>query len=313
MLDVSVEPSIDRSLRQDLVYERAPRDCLSCHARRAQGTGALPVPAVGRRTPRPRHPQRHQEADLLVSGADGAGLVPQGRGQDPTGSRVRRVAGHRLPLRGRRHRGPDRSSARPARGTEAGRRRRLVARDPRRQAVRHRPPRGDHHQRQGRADRRLVLRQAPRLRREHPGAHAPGRTPDLDLRRRPRPPARLHLRPAPRHHRRPVLGRIPTEPAHPGRRRLRRRGPRYPHAGQATRGRPPARHRQPRLQPASAIPTRPRRTGLRPAHRPLVWRSVRQRPVRMANPRSPRQRIDRRIRLRARLSTARRRPSLGCL
>ena len=33
----------------------------------------------------------------------------------------------------------------------------------------------------------------------------------------------------------------------------------------------------------------------------------------MANPRSPRQRIDRRIRLRARLSTARRRPSLGCL
>ena len=57
---------------------------------------------------------------------------------------------------------------------------------------------------------------------------------------------------------------------HPGRRRLRRRGPRYPHAGQATRGRPPARHRQPRLQPASAIPTRPRRTGLRPAHRPLV-------------------------------------------
>jgi hypothetical protein len=36
-----VEPSIDRSLRQDLVYERAPRDCLSCHPRRARAKVAV--------------------------------------------------------------------------------------------------------------------------------------------------------------------------------------------------------------------------------------------------------------------------------
>ena len=78
----------------------------------------------------------------------------------------------------------------------AGRRRRLVARDPRRQAVRHRPARRDHHQRQRRHDRRLVLRETPRLRREHPGRHAPRRATDLDLGCDARTPARPDLRPA---------------------------------------------------------------------------------------------------------------------
>src|SRR3954471_17807881 len=42
MLETGVEPSIDRSLRQESVFERAPRDCLSCHGRRAEGTRAVP-------------------------------------------------------------------------------------------------------------------------------------------------------------------------------------------------------------------------------------------------------------------------------
>jgi hypothetical protein len=78
VLNMAVEPSIDRSLRQDPVLRRAPRDSLSsCHDRRIQGTGTTPRPAAGGRAPRPRHPSRHASVDLLLSRAFGAGL-PQG-------------------------------------------------------------------------------------------------------------------------------------------------------------------------------------------------------------------------------------------
>src|SRR6266487_4965741 len=90
-LDIGVEPSIDRSLRQDSVFERAPRDCLSCHARRAQGTRALPGRAAGRRTTRPRYATPDPLVDLLLPGAPHPGLVPQERGQGPAGRRVRSV------------------------------------------------------------------------------------------------------------------------------------------------------------------------------------------------------------------------------
>lgn len=56
-----------------------------------------------------------------------------------------------------------------------------VTRDPRRQAVRHRPARRNHGEREGRDDRRVVLRETPRLRGEHPGGHAPRRSACLDF------------------------------------------------------------------------------------------------------------------------------------
>jgi hypothetical protein len=82
--------------------------------------------------------------------------------------------------------------------------------------------------------RRLVLRQTPRLRREHPSDHAPRRATDLDLRGDARAPARPDLRPGAGHHRRALLGRVNPAPADPGRLRLRRRRPGHPHPVQAT-------------------------------------------------------------------------------
>ena len=132
---------------------------------------------------------------MLLPGTSGAGVVPQGRGQDHPRGRVRSVQGHRLPIPRRGGTGPGGAGADPARRAASGRRRRLVARDPRREAVRHRPAGRDDHQRQGRNDRRVVLREAPRLRREHSSDHAPRRTADLDLGGDARAPARPHLRP----------------------------------------------------------------------------------------------------------------------
>lgn len=77
---------------------RTPRDRLSCHARRAQGTGPVPLAAAGRRAPCPRHPASNASVDLLVPGTAGPGLVPQRRRQSPAGHRVRHLPRHRLPL-----------------------------------------------------------------------------------------------------------------------------------------------------------------------------------------------------------------------
>ena len=77
-------------------------------------------------------------------------------------------------------------------------------------------------QREGRADRRLVLRQGAPPRRQRPGRHAPRRPPALDR------PRRARLRP--RHHRRP-----PPRPARP----LPRRRPRNAHASPTAATRAP--------------------------------------------------------------------------
>ena len=62
----------------------------------------------------------------------------------PCSGWVQHLPGDRVPLRGRRHRGPRRRAARPARGVTAGRRRRLRLRHPGRRTIRLRPGRRDH-------------------------------------------------------------------------------------------------------------------------------------------------------------------------
>ena len=92
-----------------------------------------------------------------------------------TGFKVSRATAYRYRDEGIRvlaARGPDLHEA-LQRGGRAG----LVARRARRQADPHRPLRRDHHERQGRDDQRLVLRQAPRTRRKHPSRHPPRRPP----------------------------------------------------------------------------------------------------------------------------------------
>src|SRR5262249_40135423 len=49
----------------DHLLRKAPRDRLSCHARRSQGTGAFHREAAGRRAPPRRHPTRQPGADLF--------------------------------------------------------------------------------------------------------------------------------------------------------------------------------------------------------------------------------------------------------
>ena len=161
------------------------------------------------------HPTGNPRVDLLLPGDPGAGVVPQGRGQDHPRSRVRSVEGDRLPVRRRGRAGPGGADTHPARRAAPGRRRRLVARDPGREAVRHRPAGRDHHQRERRHDRRLVLRETPRLRREHPSRDAPRRATDLDLGCDARTPARPDLRPAAGRHRRPLLGGLRTAVCRP--------------------------------------------------------------------------------------------------
>ena len=75
----------------------------------------------------------------------------------------------------------------------AGGRAGLVARRAGREGVPYRPLRRDHDQHEGRDDQRLVLREAPRPRRERAGRDAPGRATDLGLRCRARSPPRPDL------------------------------------------------------------------------------------------------------------------------
>lgn len=97
--------------------------------------------------------------DVLLPAASGVGMVRQGRGQDHPRGRLRSAEGNRLPVRRRGRSRPRRADTDPARRSHPGCRRRLVARDPGWEAVRHRPARRDHHQRQRRHDGRLVLRE----------------------------------------------------------------------------------------------------------------------------------------------------------
>ncbi len=100
------------------------------------------------------------------------------------------------------------------------------------------------------------------------GPDPPRRAPGMDLRGRagldPRPDRRPHPRPG------SSLRRGRPRPAHPGRPRLRRRRDRRPYPGQAAHRRSPARRQHPHPQLAAALSTLPRRTRLRPAHRPLA-------------------------------------------
>ena len=206
---MDVEPSVDRFLRRNrssrglhvITYSArldVPRELVTHVAgllRAERRVGGNPARAP-------------DGSDLLLPGvlvwcgsARARTRPPSGRG-----SGCRRATAYRYVAEAVR--GPGGADTDPARRAAPGRRRRLVARHPRRETLRHRPARRDHHQRQRQTDRRLVLRQTPRLRRQHSGDHAPGRATDLDLRRDARAPARPDLRPAPGHHRRPVLGSV---------------------------------------------------------------------------------------------------------
>jgi len=115
--------------------ERAPRDRLSCHPRRAQGTGRLPA--------RPLAAERHARGSyrgtrrltcwyqaLMV-------LVWFRRGEDKAllAAGVRRILSHRPPRCRRRAEGARRTGSGPARRAEAGGHRGLVPRHFGRQAV----------------------------------------------------------------------------------------------------------------------------------------------------------------------------------
>ena len=106
----------------------------------------------------------------------------------------------------------------------------LVACDPGREGLPHRPLRRDHHQRQ-RETIDLVLRKTPSIRRQRPSDLRPDGVPDLDLRSGRR--ARHDLTVArDARARRAVLGRVAAGPARTGRRRLRGRGSRRAHPDQ---------------------------------------------------------------------------------
>src|SRR5690606_29673582 len=137
-----------------------------------------------------------------------------------------------------------------------------------RDATADRPVRRADHQRQKRTDRSVVLRQGPSARRQHPGPLVPRRAPAVGLRCRTRLGPRPDSSPRPRPGR-PVRRGGPGT-SHPGRRRLRRRRNRRPHAHQKPRRRPDPQHRQPHLQPPPPRPALPRRTRVRPAQRPLA-------------------------------------------
>src|SRR5690606_28605894 len=111
---------------------------------------------------------------------------------------------------------------------------------------------------------------SPPVRRQHPGHHAPRRTTGVDLRCPTRASTRPDLPTTTRHRRRLVLGRLTATPAEPGRCRLPRRRPGHPHPDQTTRRRQAAGTGQPHLQHPATSTTRPRRTRLRPAHRPMA-------------------------------------------
>src|SRR5262249_41811691 len=58
----------------------APRDRLSCHARRPEGTGAVRCETAAGGASPPRHPEGKQGAELLLAGGAGAALVPRPHG-----------------------------------------------------------------------------------------------------------------------------------------------------------------------------------------------------------------------------------------
>lgn len=176
-----------RRLAKEDLHRRTPRDCLSCHARRAPGTGWVRVGPVGRRTPEAGHAPEQPGADLLEPGVVRAGVVPQTRGSGRTRGRVRHQPGHRLPLPRRSHRCTRRTSPRPARNLAASQGHGLHPRHPRWEGLHRRPLRGEDHQRQRRGDRLVVFRESPRTRRQHPGTVGTQRVPAMDQRRRTNP------------------------------------------------------------------------------------------------------------------------------
>ncbi|REH17827.1 DDE superfamily endonuclease [Kutzneria buriramensis] len=91
-----------------------------------------------------------------------------------------------------------RARSRPARRTPQGQSRRRDAPDPGRETVRHRSTGRAGHQRQRRTDRRLVLRQAPRTRRQRPSPDGTRRLPAVAVRGRTRLHSRHHRGPRPR-------------------------------------------------------------------------------------------------------------------
>ncbi len=128
-----------------------------------------------------------------------------------------------------------------------------------------RPVRRTGHQRQGRTDRSVILRQGPPARRQRPGPVVPDRAPAVGLRCRarlgPRPDG--SARPPPRR----LVRRSGSRTSHPGRRRLRRRRNRRPDPHQEPSRRLGPQLRQPHLQQTPALL---RRTRIRPTQRPLT-------------------------------------------
>jgi hypothetical protein len=102
--EIDVEPRKKRSHHEIIFAGRAPRDHPSCHARRAQGNGAVHRETAGRRAPAARHPARQPGADLLLAGRTGPALVPRPDQPGRAGPRLRHLEGHRLPVPGRGHR-----------------------------------------------------------------------------------------------------------------------------------------------------------------------------------------------------------------
>src|SRR5260370_12034584 len=82
---MSAEPPLEEVSPQDRLRRKAPRDPLSCHARRLGGPGALRRRPAARPPPRTGHPERNAHPDLLVSGALRAGVVPRQGGHRPAG------------------------------------------------------------------------------------------------------------------------------------------------------------------------------------------------------------------------------------
>src|SRR3954471_17749628 len=77
--DVGGELLIGLDLRRSSPTTGAPRDCLSCHARRAARTCPARQPTTACRTPPTRYPQEQQGVDLFSASGVGVALVPPER------------------------------------------------------------------------------------------------------------------------------------------------------------------------------------------------------------------------------------------
>src|SRR5260370_31234559 len=82
---MSAEPPLEEVSPQDRLRRKAPRDPLSCHARRLRGAGPMRRRHAARAPPRTGPPERTAHPDLLVSGALRAGVVPRQGGHRPAG------------------------------------------------------------------------------------------------------------------------------------------------------------------------------------------------------------------------------------